>query len=173
MIEIKNVLFNQLFIVFPFLGHPVWLKHTLNMVIYVYGSKGSQKAPAQKQNCYRRSTILIEVKYQHFYPIIHCILHLVGHPVWWKYTLNRSIYVFWTKGTQKVPAQKEYFYGRATILIGVKYLHFRPFFIVFYIFWTPCVVKNEFKQYICIVWTQGCQELPFYLGLTFQISHRS
>ena len=39
-------IFSQLFIVFPFLGHPVWLKHT--MVIYLYGSKDSQKAPGKQ-----------------------------------------------------------------------------------------------------------------------------
>ena len=54
-------IFSQLFIVFPFLGHPVWLKHPLNKFIYVFGSKGSQKAPSQKENNYRRPTLLIEV----------------------------------------------------------------------------------------------------------------
>ena len=132
---------------FPFLGHPVWLKKTLNMVIYVFGSKGSQKAPAQKENCYGRSTILIEVKYLHFYPIIHCILNLLGHPVWWKYTLNKSIYVFWTKGTQKAPAQKEYFYGRATTLFGVKYLYFLdPYSLHFTFFGHPVCSKMSLNS---------------------------
>ena len=54
-------IFSQLFIVFPFLGHPVWLKHPLNKFIYVFGSKGSQKARSQNENNYRRPTLLIEV----------------------------------------------------------------------------------------------------------------
>ena len=39
-------IFIQLFIVFQFFGHPVWLKYTLNMFIYVFEWKGTQKAPA-------------------------------------------------------------------------------------------------------------------------------
>ena len=48
---------------------------------------------------------------------------------------------------------------------------FSQLFIVFSIFRTPCVVKYDFKPYIYIFLTQGCQEPPIYLVLTFQVSH--
>ena len=58
--------YSQLFIVFLFLGHPVGLKHTLNKLIIVFGSKGSQNAPAFKITNYGIATLLIEVKYVPF-----------------------------------------------------------------------------------------------------------
>ena len=93
-------IFSQLFIVFPFLGHPVWLKHPLNKFIYVFGSKGSQKAPSQKENNYRRPTLLIEVKYVHFQPIMHCI-SIFGTPCMAKTPFEYVYLCIWIKRLPK------------------------------------------------------------------------
>ena len=112
------------FIVFPFLSTPCMAKTHFEYRYLCIWIERVPKGPSWE------AELLQEINYidqsqisAFFFPIIHCILHFLGHPVWWKYTLNESFYVFLTEGTQKAPDQKHYFYGRATIMIGVKYLH--------------------------------------------------
>ena len=147
---------------FPFLGHTLWLKHTLIMVIYVFWSKVSKKAQAQKENCYGRSTILIKVKYMHFYPFIHCTLHfldtLFGENTLW---IKESMY-FWLMAPER-PHLKVIFLLMGNYIVWSQIFAFSdPYSLHFTFFRHPVLSKNEFKQYICIVLTQGGLEPPIY-----------
>ena len=95
--------FSQLFIVFPFFGHPVWLKtHRISLSLY-----SDQKAPKRLQ--LRRKTNTGEQLYwlrsnMCIFSQLFIVFPFFGHPVWLKHTLNMFIYVFRWKGTQKAPA---------------------------------------------------------------------
>ena len=54
-------------------------------------------------------------------------LHFIGHPVWWKYTLNKYIYVFGTKGFPKAQPHKEKLFLESHISIFLA--HFMGFSI--------------------------------------------
>ena len=105
------------------------------------------------------------------YSQLFILFLFLGHPVLLQHTLNMFTYMSGLKGSKKDKAQKENIYRRATFLLRSNMCIFSQLFIVFSIFRTPCVVKYDFKPYIYIFLTQGCQEPPIYLGLTFQASH--
>ena len=116
--------YSQLFILFLFLGHPVLLQHTLNMFTYISGSKGSKKAKAQKENTYSRATFLLRSNMCIFSQLF-IVFPFLGHPVWLKNTLNKLIFVFGSKDSQNTHDFKETYYGRATLMNEVKYMHFQ------------------------------------------------
>ena len=83
-----------------FLGNPVWWKNTLNKYIYVIGNESSPKAQPHKEKLFLSRSYISNFRQ------FHCIFHSLGHPVWWKFTLNKGIYVFETRGSQKTPPYK-------------------------------------------------------------------
>ena len=113
-------IFSQLFIVFFISRTPCMTKTHFEYGYLCIWIKRLQKVPSSEGKLLHRSTKLIEVKYLHFYPIIYCILHwkkisalldplslhfqFLGHPVWLKHILNKLIFVFGSKGSQKAPA---------------------------------------------------------------------
>ena len=66
-------------------------------------------------------------------------VHFLGHPVWWKFTLNKYIFVFGTKGSQK--AQPHKLFWESSYSDWSHIFQFSVYFMALSIFRTPCMVK--------------------------------
>ena len=122
-----------------------WLKSYISIASPFYAIFKSmfvqQKAPNQAyliDNFFFLSNYWLK-SYIKSFSQFHGIFPFLGHPVWWKYTLNNVIYVLGTKGYQKAPTHKGnfcnkrlpnsstsymIFFCKATILMEVIYFIF-------------------------------------------------
>ena len=128
-----------------FLGHPVWWKNTLNKYIYVIGNEGPPKAQPHKEKLFLKSNYNAKCNISKFLAHFMAFSIFFGHPIWSKYTWNKFICIFGTKGSIKAPPHKGKLFGRATILIDVIYLNFKPISWYFPFFRTPCMVKIDLE----------------------------
>ena len=66
-------------------------------------------------------------------------VHLLGDPVWWKFTLSKFTYVFGTKGSQK--AQPHKLFWESSYNDWSHIFKFLVYFMALSIFRTLCMVK--------------------------------
>ena len=77
-------------------------------------------------------------------------VHFLGHPVWWKYTLNKYIYIVWIKSTSKAPVHKDRFF-RESYIDDSHISQFIDHFIAFPIFFGhPAMWKYTLNECIYI-----------------------
>ena len=116
-------IFSPFYAIFHFLGHPVWWKYTVKMYIYVFATKGSQKAPPYEW-------FFFESKYIDWSYIFQVLANFMGFfifldTLYGRNTLWINSSMYWgqkaTKGLQLI---RENFFCRATILMEVIYLNF-------------------------------------------------
>ena len=86
------------------------------LYIYVFGTTGSPKAHLWGE------------------AFKEPLIHFLGHPVWWKYTLYNYIYVFGTKGFPKAQPHKEIFFLESNCNAECHKSKFFAHFMVFSIF---------------------------------------
>ena len=99
-----------------FLGHTLWWKFTLNEYIYVFGTKGHQKAQPHKPFFWESNNN----DWSHIFPFLVYVmaLSIFLDTLYGENTIQIRIYVFGTKGHQKAQPNK-LFLGRITIMIEV------------------------------------------------------
>ena len=68
----------------------------------------------------------------------------LGHPVWWKYTLNKYAHVLGTKGSQKAPTQSGKLFWESNCIDGSHIFQFLAHFKNFPFFRTPYSIFGAF-----------------------------
>ena len=72
------------------------------------------------------------------YPSRRRACSFLGHPVWWKYTLNKYVHVLGTKGSKKATTHKWKLFWESNYIDGSHISQFLAHFMAFSIFRTPC-----------------------------------